>query len=139
MASSVQAELGLNNSFRGGDGGKSQQPHHNRIHHFRRATNVRVVTRWRKTIYKVMLLRVKLKCYKTFVKLGVSINIAGISVAEIPYFAADWKEIKKFNLELFQSEDACKIIKFKSDFININLFRINIIKSDFVNLGLWKT
>lgn len=70
--------------------------------------NWRVVKRWSKTIYKVMLVRIKIKCYETLVRLGVRVNLAGVNVAEISYFATDWKDIRKFNLEMFQSEDACK-------------------------------
>ena len=96
----AQSELGLNRSFR-----------QHRGHHTPHIPNPRVVKKWKRAIYRVMLIRVKIKCYKSFVRLGVRVNLAGLNIGEISYFAADWKEIKRFNLEIFQSEtfsDSCK-------------------------------
>lgn len=96
----AQSELGLNRSFK-----------QHRGHYTPHKPNPRVVKKWKKAIYRVMLIRVKIKCYKSFVRLGVCINLAGLNIGEISYFAADWKEIKRFNLEMFQSEtfsDSCK-------------------------------
>ena len=55
-----------------------------------------------------MFIWTKVKYYKTFVKLGVRIELNGANLAELDYFANDLKEIRKFNQEILENSEENK-------------------------------
>ena len=97
---SVQSEQALNRSLR------NDFRSVNTISNNKR--NPKAQARWRNIIARVMFIWTKVKYYKTFVKLGVRIELNGANLAELDYFANDLKEIRKFNQEILENSEENK-------------------------------